>query len=119
MIVPHRLPPHKFAVPPRILSLSEAVVLGFQAFEKSFHGFGESFVSGNLRHPGCIATTCWDAEERQEGQPRWLAFVRYVGVVADCAQFGRVSLSTMKVVASQIDVVVLKVTFDMGSGWLQ
>jgi hypothetical protein len=85
MIVPHRLPANKLAIAPRILSLSETIMLGFQSFEQAFDGFGESFVRSDLRHPGCVAATCGNAEERQQGQPGWLAFVRYVGVVADCA----------------------------------
>ena len=48
VIVPHRFSADKLAVPPRILSLSEAVVLGFQAFEKAFDGFGESLVCSHL-----------------------------------------------------------------------
>jgi hypothetical protein len=87
MVIPHRLPANKLAIPPRILRLSETIMLGFKSSEQAFDGFGQSFVSGCVRHPGCVAATCGNAEERQEGQSRWLAFVRYVGVVADCAQF--------------------------------
>ena len=36
-------------------------------------------------------------------------------MVADCAQLGRVELSTVKVVAAQVDVVVLEMAFDVSS----
>ena len=36
-------------------------------------------------------------------------------MVADCAELGGVELSTVKIVAAQVDVVVLEMAFDVSS----
>jgi hypothetical protein len=36
-------------------------------------------------------------------------------VITDCTQLGRVGLRTVQIVASQVDIVVLEMAFDMSS----
>lgn len=75
VVILHRLPTDEFAVPSRILSLPETIVLGFQTFEETLDGIRETLIGSHLRHPCGIATTCGHAEQRQEGQTGRLALI--------------------------------------------
>jgi hypothetical protein len=115
MIVPNWLPADEFTIPSRVLSLPETIVLGFQTFEQTLDGIREALIRSDLGNPCSIATAGRHTEQCQERQSRRLALIRHVGVITDCAQLGRVSLRTVQIVASKVNVVVFQMPFDVSS----
>ena len=78
MVVLHRLSANELAISPRILGLSEAIVLSLQAFEQALDRVRKALVRSDLRNPCRIATAGGHAEQCEQGQSGRLALVRHV-----------------------------------------